>query len=150
MLRALSAIAGLAALVAGVIVLAGSLVQASAPAPVEKSGRADAMNCEFRDWPYYKTGCMRDETRNAGRAKPVRVVSADRIKINQLAEHSPSPEAVERADAISSAQRLRHVSHQIAFETVERDSIGAFAWALPASEVRTYLAAGDFVRRTVR
>lgn len=152
MFRALSAIAGLAALAAGAIIFAGSLVQASAPAPVEKSDRADAVNCELRNWPYYKTGCMRDETRNAGRARPVRVVSADRIKIkvNQLAEHSPSAEAIGRADALSSAQRLNHVSHRIAAETVERDSTGAFAWALPASDVRTYLAAGDFVRRTVR
>lgn len=150
MFRTLSAMAGLAALAAGVIILAASLVQASAPAPVEKSDRADAVNCELRDWPYYKTGCMRDETRNAGRAKPVRVVSADRIKLNQLAEHSPSPEAVERADALSSAQHLRHVSHQIAVEAIERDSTGAFAWAVPTSDVRTYLTAGDFVRRTVR
>jgi len=150
MFRAVSAMAGLAALAAGVIIFAGSLVQASAPAPVEKSDRADAVNCELRDWPYYKTGCMRDETRNAGRAKPVRVVSADRIKLNQLAEHSPSPEAVERADAISSAQRLRHALHRIALETVERDSDGAFVWSVPTSDVRTYLAAGDFVRRTVR
>ncbi len=150
MFRTLSAMAGLAALAAGAIILAGSLVQASAPAPVEKSDRADAVNCELRNWPYYKTGCMRDETRNAGRALPVRVVSADRIKVNQLAEFSPSREAVERADAVSSAQRLRHVSHQIAVEAIERDSTGAFAWALPASDVKTYLRAGDFVRRTVR
>jgi hypothetical protein len=142
--------AGFAALAAGAIIFAASLVQASAPAPVEKSDRADAVNCELRNWPYYKSGCMRDETRNAGRALPVRIVSADRIKVNQLAEHSRSAEAVERADAVSSVQRLRHVSHKIAVDAVERDSTGAFGWAIPTSDVRTYIAAGDFVRRTVR
>jgi hypothetical protein len=155
MFRAVSAIAGLAALAAAGILVFGSLVEASAPAPVEKSDRADAVDCELRDWPYYRSGCLRDESRNAGRAVRARVVSADRIDVsrfnrNPLAEHSASPETVQRANEISSVQRLKAASHRIAVETVERDSDGSFAWALPSHDLRIYLAAGDFVRRTVR
>lgn len=155
MFRAVSAIAGLAALAAAGILVFGSLVEASAPAPVEKSDRADAVDCEMRDWPYYRTGCLRDENRNAGRAVRARVVSADRIDVsrlnrNPLAEYSVSPEAVQRANEISSAQRLKAATHRIALETVERDSDSSFGWALPDHELRSYLAAGEFVRRTVR
>lgn len=155
MFRAVSAIAGFAALAAAGIIAFGSLVQASAPAPVEKSDRADTFGCEQRDWPYYRSGCLRDESRNAGRAVRARVVTADRIDVtkfnaNPLAEHSPSPEAIQRANELSSIQRMRAASHQIALETVERDTDGSFNWAIPQRDVRTYLAAGDFVRRTVR
>jgi len=155
MFRAVSAIAGFAALAAAGILAFGSLVEASAPAPVEKSDRADAIGCEQRDWPYYRSGCLRDENRNAGRAVRARVVSTDRIDVtrfnaNPLAEHSRSPEAIQRANEISSAQRLRAASHRIAIETVERDTEGSFNWAISQRELPTYLAAGDFVRRTVR
>ncbi len=155
MLRAVSAIAGFAALAAAGMLAFGSLVQASAPAPVEKSDRADAVDCELRDWPYYRSGCLRDESRNAGRAVRARVVSTDRIDIsrfnaNPLAEHSPSPEAVQRTNEISSAQRLKAVSHQVALQTVGRDAEGSFTWAMSNTDLRVHLAAGDFVRRTVR
>jgi hypothetical protein len=151
MLRTLSAMAGLAALAAAAMIsFPGSLVQASAPAPVEKSDRADAVGCELRDWPYYRSGCMRDESRNAGRAQRVRVVTTDRIEVNRLAEHSPAPREVETTNAISAAQRLSQVSHRVATETVEGDLTGNFAWPMSNGELRTYLSAGDFVRRTVR
>ncbi len=156
MFRTVSAMAGLAALAAAAFIGLGSLVQASAPAPVEKSDRADAVDCELRDWPYYRSGCMRDESRNAGRAVRARVVSTDRIDFshlngrNPLAEHSASPQAIQRAAEISSAQRFKAVSHQIARESIEHDVAGAFSWAMSSGELRTHLAAGDFVRRTVR
>ena len=122
MFRSVTAIA-VAAAVAAAMFLLGSLVQASAPAPVEKSDRADAVGCELRDWPYYRSGCLRDESRNAGRAVRARVVSTDRIDVsrfsaNPLAEYSPSPESIQRANEISSVQRLKAVSHQIALESV--------------------------------
>jgi hypothetical protein len=150
MLRALSAIAGLAALAAGAMVLfPGTLVQASAPPPVEKSDRADATGCELRDWPYYRSGCLRDETRNAGRALRVRVVSADRIKLPHGLDQKPAPQNIARSDDFSTT-RLSQISHRVAAETVERDLTGAFAWPMSGQDVRTYLAAGDFIRRTVR
>jgi hypothetical protein len=155
MFRAVSAIAGLAAVVAAGILAFGSLVQASAPAPVEKSDRADAVGCELRDWPYYRSGCLRDESRNAGRAVRARVVSTDRIDVsrlnaNPLAEHSPSPEAIQRASEIASQKRLKATSHQIALETVGGDLQGSFNWSMSERDLRVHLAAGDFVRRTVR
>ena len=155
MLRAVSAMAGLAALAAAGILSFGSLVQASAPAPVEKSDRADAVDCELRNWPYYQTGCLRDETRNAGRAVRARIVSTDRIDTsrfhgNPLAEHSPSPEIIQRSTEFSSIQKLNEASHRIARESVDRDSVGSFNWTMSNRDLRVYLAAGDFVRRTVR
>jgi hypothetical protein len=158
MFRAVSAIAGLAglaALAAAGILSFGSLVQASAPAPVEKSDRADAVGCELRDWPYYRSGCLRDESRNAGRAVRARVVSTDRIDVsrlnaNPLAEHSPSPEAVQRVNDLASRQQLKAASHQIAVEKVAGDLQGGFNWTMSNGDLRVHLAAGDFVRRTVR
>lgn len=154
MFRSVTAIA-VAAAVAAAMFLLGSLVQASAPPPVEKSDRADAVGCELQDWPYYRSGCLRDESRNAGRAVRARVVSTDRIDFtrfnaNPLAEYSPSPDSIQRANEISSVQRLKAASHQIALESVERDLDGNFNWAMTSPDLRKYLAAGDFVRRTVR
>jgi hypothetical protein len=150
MLRALSAIAGLAALAAGVMILfPGTLVQASAPSPVEKSDRADAIGCELRDWPYYRSGCLRDETRNAGRALRVRVVSADRIQLPHGLGQKPGPQNIARSDEFSTT-RLSEISHRLAAENVARDTNGAFAWPMSGPDVRVYLAAGDFIRRTVR
>lgn len=156
MFRTVSAIAGLAALAAAAFIGLGSLVQASAPAPVEKSDRADAVGCELRDWPYYRSGCMRDESRNAGRAVRARVVSTDRIDfthlngVNPLAEHSASPQALERANEVSAAQRLSAASHRIALESIGSDLEGGFHWPMSTKDLRIHLAAGDFVRRTVR
>jgi hypothetical protein len=150
MLRALSAIAGLAALAAGAMILIpGTLVQASAPPPVEKTARADVVGCELRDWPYYRSGCLRDETRNAGRALRVRVVSADRIQLPYGLDQKPGPQNIARSDEFSTT-RLAEISHRVAAESVARDSDGAFAWPMTNRDVRVYLAAGDFIRRTVR
>jgi hypothetical protein len=162
MVRAVSAIAGLAAVAAAGILAFGSLVQASAPPPVQKSDRADAIDCELRNWPYYQPGCLRDESRNAGRAVRARLVSTDRIdtsrlNINPLAEYSPSPEAIQRANELASRQRelasrrrLKAASLRIARQTTAADSAGFFKWAMPSGDLHIYLAAGDFVRRTVR
>jgi hypothetical protein len=34
--------------------------------------------CSQRSWPYYDTVCLRDPSRNGGRARDVRIVSSDR------------------------------------------------------------------------
>lgn len=155
MFRAVSAIAGLAALAAAGILAFGSLVQASAPVAAEKSDRADAADCELRNWPYYRAGCLRDESRNAGRAIRARVVSADRIDVsrlssNPLAEHSLSPEAVQHADSVRSAREFDTASHRLAFEAVQNDVDSSFRWNMTTRDLRAHLSAGDFVRRTVR
>lgn len=153
MFRNISAIAGLAALAAATVVSFGNLVQARAPAGAERSDLADASDCELHDWPYYRSGCLRDASQNTGRATRARLVTTDRFQradINPLAEHSPSPRAVARAHELSSAQRLKAASHRIARETVAADSKAGFGWAMSDGELRRILAAGDFVRRTVR
>jgi len=85
--KAISAIAA-AALVAGVavVVVPGltEKVQASTPVAATKGDRLDIRTavgpaCSQQAWPYYETRCLRDHTRNAGRARPVRLVSTDRL-----------------------------------------------------------------------
>lgn len=131
------------------MLLPGTLVQASAPPPVEKTDRADATGCELRDWPYYRSGCLRDETRNAGRALRVRVVSADRIKLPHGLDQKPGPQNIARSDEFSST-RLSQISHQVAADSVALDTRADFAWQMSPHDLRVYLAAGDFIRRTVR
>lgn len=138
MFRNIPAIAGLAALAAATVVSLGTLVQASAPAGAERSDLADASNCELRNWPYYRTGCL---------------ITADRLPradINPLAEHNPSPRAIARAHELSSVQRLKAASHRIAREAVADNSQASFRWAMSDRDLRRILAAGDFIRRTVR
>jgi len=56
---------------------------AGTPANVVKSDRLDfrptGPDCSPQAWPYYETHCLRDRTRFAGQARPVRVISTDRI-----------------------------------------------------------------------
>jgi hypothetical protein len=80
MWKTISAIAA-AALIAGAItLLQGSDVSASAPVAAAKSDRADLQpNCEQQGWPHYQVTCLRDDSRNAGRVLPMRVISTDRI-----------------------------------------------------------------------
>lgn len=153
MFRNMSVIAGLAALAAATVVSLGNLVQAGAPPGAERSDLADASDCELRDWPYYHPGCLLDTSRNAGRATRARLVTTDqfhRADINPLAEHSPSPKAVARAHELSSAQRLKTASHRIAREAIADNSQASFHWTMSERELSRVLAAGDFVRRTVR
>ncbi len=79
MWKTISAVAA-AALIAGAIsLLPGSDVNASVPAPSAKTDRADLQDCAQQGWPYYKTACLRDESRNASRVLTMRVVSTDRV-----------------------------------------------------------------------
>lgn len=88
MFKSISAIATASFLAAAFTILMPGFspdVKANAPAPVVKSARADIpVNepaCAEQGWPYYQTGCMRDRAGNAGRAKAVRLVTADRIAV---------------------------------------------------------------------
>ncbi|NWG24255.1 MAG: hypothetical protein HXY30_07540 [Pseudorhodoplanes sp.] len=88
MFKSISAIATASFLAAAFTILMPGFspdVKANAPAPVVKSDRADARAgetaCAEQGWPYYQAGCMRDRAANAGRAKAVRLVTADRIPI---------------------------------------------------------------------
>jgi hypothetical protein len=92
MFKTFSAIAA-AAVIAGAItfLLPGfGSVNASTPQSV-KTDRADSVDCERQGWPYYQHGCIHDESRNAGRAKQVRLITTDRIDI-VLPNHTAWPE----------------------------------------------------------
>jgi hypothetical protein len=56
---------------------------ASTPPRVVKSDRLDfrptGQDCSPQAWPYYETNCLRDRSQFAGRAKPVRIITTDRI-----------------------------------------------------------------------
>jgi hypothetical protein len=91
MWKTISAITA-AALIAGTITLfQGTDVNASALAALSakttsamtvsaKTDRADLQqDCDQHSWPYYRTTCLRDDSRNAGRVLKVRIVSTDRI-----------------------------------------------------------------------
>lgn len=82
MWKTASAIAAAALLAAAISLLPGfsPQVAASVPAAAVKSDRADApADCAHHGWPYYDTACLRDGARNAGRARPVRIVTTDRL-----------------------------------------------------------------------
>jgi hypothetical protein len=58
-------------------------VQASAPAAGAKADRLDARPlgsaCSQREWPYFGAGCLWDTKYPHGIARPVRMVSTDRL-----------------------------------------------------------------------
>jgi hypothetical protein len=71
---------------AAVLALPGfsPVVEASAPAAVQKSDRLDyrplGKACSQQAWPYYEAKCLRDRTQDAGQARTVRLVSVDKAK----------------------------------------------------------------------
>lgn len=74
-----------AALVAGAISVfpgASQDADASTPVPVTKGDRLDrpaATACTQQAWPHIGADCLKDPSRNGGRAKHVRTVSTDRM-----------------------------------------------------------------------
>lgn len=70
---------------AAVLVMPGFSPEADAGTPpkVVKSDRLDrhptVRDCTPQAWPYYEANCLRDRTQAAGQAKPVRVITTDRI-----------------------------------------------------------------------
>jgi hypothetical protein len=137
--RAVYAVAAAAALAASSLIAIPALVNASAPFPGQKADLADLTDCELRSWPYYARTCVRDETRNAGRAVNVRVVALDRIPAPELkAASGPAPVRLSRAALMEAASPLRS------------DLVAPSGWVMSYEEAKLNLEAGDFIRRTVR
>lgn len=140
MLRVVSAMASAAALAVALIFTIPALVNASAPVPGQKADLADISECELRSWPYYARTCVRDETRNAGRAISVRVVAPDRIPASELkAASGPAPIRLSRAALVEAAS----IPPKAAL-------VAPSSWMMSYEEARLHLEAGDFIRRTVR
>jgi hypothetical protein len=88
MLKTVSAMVAAAALAGAAMLLPAMAPEAAAvaPVPAAKSDRADnPAACERQGWPYYEANCLRDENRNAGRVPQVRIVSTDRVELDQPA-----------------------------------------------------------------
>lgn len=88
MFKAMSAIAAAGIVAAAITILLPGFspsVEASAPVPVGKSDRlgapTDEATCSMQGWPYYETSCLRDRDNNAGLARPVRIVTTDRVPL---------------------------------------------------------------------
>jgi hypothetical protein len=142
MLRAVYAVAGAAALAAVTMIAIPALVNASAPQPGQRGDLADLTECELRSWPYYARACVRDETRNAGRAINVRVVAPDRIPAPELkAASGPAPIRLSR-EALREAAPLSSLPLS--------SLVAPSSWMMSYAEAKLNLEAGDFIRRTVR
>lgn len=138
MLRAVHAAAVAAALAAVSLIAIPAFVNASAPG--EKGDLADLTDCELRSWPYYARACVRDETRNAGRADNVRVVALDRIPAAELkAASGPAPIRLSAAALAASAP-----------VPSANGLVAPSSWMMSYAEAQLNLEAADFVRRTVR
>lgn len=140
MLRAVSAMAIAAALAGLTIFAIPALVNASASNPGEKSDLIDISDCELRSWPYYARTCVRDETRNAGRAINVRVIAPDRIPASELkAASGPAPVRLSRAALVEAASMQPQLP-----------LVAPSSWMMSYAEAKLKLDAGEFIRRTVR
>ncbi|HWV41609.1 hypothetical protein [Pseudorhodoplanes sp.] len=128
-----------AALAAAGLMAIPKLVNASAPAAGQKADLADLTACEPRSWPYYARACVRDETRNAGRAINVRIVALDRLRPEEIkAASGPAPVRLSREALLEAASPVP-LSHLVA----------PSSWMMSYDEARLTLDAGDFIRRTV-
>jgi hypothetical protein len=83
MFKAMSALAAASCVAAAVTFFPSfSQVEASTPAAVAKGDRLDSRvpgpACSQRGWPYYEAACLRDPSRNGGRAREVRLISVER------------------------------------------------------------------------
>jgi hypothetical protein len=84
-LRSVTAIAFAAAVATAISFIPGASDRVVASAPLH-SGKGDRLDvrplgtkCSERAWPYFETNCLRDNRMAMGQARPVRVVTADRI-----------------------------------------------------------------------
>ena len=85
----------LAAMVAGALtIFPGTSDQVAASAPLN-SGKGDRLDirslgtqCSEQAWPYFEPSCMRDRRMALGKAKPARIVSADRVASSEV--HHPA------------------------------------------------------------
>ena len=85
-MKTFSALAAAATIAAAVTISPGASEPVSANSPLNsgKSDRLDvhaaAPQCALQAWPYYEPGCIKDRKRTASQTKPVRVVTADRVR----------------------------------------------------------------------
>jgi hypothetical protein len=81
--KVISGVAAMALGAAVVLAMPGFSPDADAgPAPSIKGDRLDihtAKDCSQQTWPYYDAGCLHDGKRIVGNARPVRVVTTDRV-----------------------------------------------------------------------
>jgi len=84
----LSAIALAGLLAGGVTVLPNFSREVVASAPIH-SGKGDRLDarpigpqCSEQAWPYFEASCLRDKRLVMGKARSVRLVSADRIAVD--------------------------------------------------------------------
>jgi hypothetical protein len=84
--RTISAVLAMVMIAATAAVISASFaerVEARTPVAASKGDRLDigkvGATCSRQAWPYYEARCLRDSSQNAGRARPVRVVSTDRF-----------------------------------------------------------------------
>jgi hypothetical protein len=132
--------ATVAALAALLMMTIPALVNASAPIPGEKADLADLTDCELRSWPYYARTCVRDETRNAGRAINVRMVAPDRL----------APADIKAASGFAPIRLSRAALIEAASTPPRPSLVAPSSWMMSYSEAKLNLDAGDFIRRTVR
>jgi hypothetical protein len=83
MIKTISALAAASCVAAAVAFFPSfSKVEASTPVPTLKADRLDSRTpgaaCSQRSWPYYDAACLRDPSRNGGRARDVRIVLTER------------------------------------------------------------------------
>jgi hypothetical protein len=79
MWKAISALIAAAAIAGAVTLFPGLSEDVVARTTIIKGDRADAMTCERQGWPYYQNDCLKDLSRNAGRATPARLITTDRV-----------------------------------------------------------------------
>lgn len=92
MWKTVSAIAAAGLLAAAISLLPGFNPEVAASVPAAKSAatksaatESDAgdlpAGCARHGWPYYEPACLRGSARDAGNARPVRIVSTDRLAL---------------------------------------------------------------------
>jgi hypothetical protein len=140
MLRTVSTMAALAAFAAAALMALPAFVQASAPNPT-----SIPRSCELRSWPYYDAQCLRDTSRNAGRAAAVRIVTTDRIGENATGGET---DAAQNRPLVLSAVTI--VESPFVAMDVGPAAATSSSWTMSTDDLRLYLDAGDFIRRSVR
>ena len=84
-LQPISAVVLAAMIATAVIFIPGASVEVVASAPLH-GGKGDRLDirrlgtqCSEQAWPYFEASCLRDRRVAMGRAKPARIVTADRV-----------------------------------------------------------------------
>ena len=86
--KTMSAIFAAAAIGIGATLVLGMSPAVEASGPAGSFGKGDRLDirplgkgCSERAWPHYETTCLRNVHQPAGRARTVRIVTADRISL---------------------------------------------------------------------